>query len=886
MEGNSPKRLSNIVKRIFKKKNKKDENHMEFDDNQSVSSNSNKEKKEKLIDVERKSISINEVNNNYRINDLSCNSFNTQNIYSINDFPINNKLTGNKIDVEAEDSVNSSILDSNIDSSMNSNISSSQKSKSALRKEKTLKSKNKKFLNIINLEEYLEEKERIKQRKIILGKLKVITSIDNLYFNISEEHTNYFEIHLGWILSLSILIASFCFWIVIGQREKIYNSTYCFDTILYEYKICEEKAVCINTQTKDLENSKFYLDNETLYNLCLKSKVQAQEYFNNKYFIIDGEYGNSENTSARNSISICDNTRNLPDYLYQLRLINLVFKDFSIKEYLIFRESSNLIANYKNPNTNIFQSLVVITTDYNFSLHIFMNNLCFNYKMNVVVNWLVFNILGFLVGSIIFSILADIYGRKKILLIGLGLISFYCLSSFLLFLLSSLSSDYDLADFYNKVNELLVKDSQILALGDRINDYYLTTIKDFTNMKLNSQSKLDNLSIIKLFYILNNTICSVGVASIFISALALILESSLNSNQLHNNYKKFMFGLLTSNFFQYFFSRIINSYPYLHLLPLIISIMCFILINKFIRESPRLLFEYADYQEITNLIIEKNLLIDLNRYLIEENDQLLKYEFNLKNNINFFSLISLPSIALKEDLRKSTISRFKFLSLIFKNKKLVKNLTVLFSLSMIITCSHYFSICNYSKMEFTTKQYRDNHFSVFYNFRTYIDIFKILALFLFSFINQYFGMKIILNICFIMCFCFTLCFGILELNKEEIFDFDKYYNGSEIISEKYHDALKSFISIIIFFSAGPFISVFIYITRFTRTIYRCTVFGFFFLLFQSGGYIGYSMYEHFNNNMLYIALINFIGFILSLFIEEDIEEAIVIDYRKVRVSHN
>jgi MFS family permease len=875
-ETSNKRKLSNIVKRIFKKKKKiVSKNNLTeeipFDDEDHTNKDylidkTNEERDSKYTDSNDNSNSTNNYNN---INPS------TSNYYNIN---------------------SDSIINERIDESSNNNIELV-----AQRNTEKKKSKKRKFLNIINLDEYIEEKEKIKNRKILLGKLKIICSIDQLYFNIGEEKSKYFEFYVGWILSLCVFCATYTFWSIIEQRSTLKNPVFCWDSYMFEYKVCEKSAICTNNQTKDIKNTMFYLNQVKLYDLCKTYRKKDEEYYNAANFNInlndipsndDSNDSNSTKTSTvqgttdpfKEMSNLCVMDDSVSNFIQELKIINLVFKDFTTREYLAFAESSKLVANIDTKNMNYFQSVIILTTNSNFLLESYIERICYNHKMNVAVNWVLFNISGFLIGSLCLAILSDYLGRKKLLLTGLIMISISSIIVFILYLISSFTYDVDLTNYNNDLKNHMEK-SVINSIGTKINEYFIKIINELTSIKLTTLQKEIFTNKIQVFILVADMIASIGTSLTMIVTLSLSVESALNFHQLYANYQRFMFGIISSHLVFFILYRLINNFAYFHLTLLVISIICIVLVINFIRESPRYLFEYANYKELTSVILEKTKIKDLDRYLIEDTNQVFKQEFELYEKVEFHKLLSLQSLLILDNHKEGVYSPLSFLKLISKNKKLIKNSANLFALTMIVSTSYYLVLNNYSRKEIDTEFIYERE--IFFFFSSYIvllDIYKLISLFIFSFIHKYFGMKIILTVCFVGSFISSLVLGIIEFYKQDITDYDNYYPGYFIINYNNIPVFKFFLSFLVVFSIGPFVSLFFHIIRFTKTIYRCTVLGIFFIVFQAGGYVSFNLYIHIESSMLYITIINFVGFIISIFLEEDIEEAAVSDYRKIKIN--
>ena len=110
------------------------------------------------------------------------------------------------------------------------------------------------------------------------------------------------------------------------------------------------------------------------------------------------------------------------------------------------------------------------------------------------------------------------------------------------------------------------------------------------------------------------------------------------------------------------------------------------------------------------------------------------------------------------------------------------------------------------------------------------------------------------------------------------------FNSENIIYNQYPKTFLGLIVIITFFSYGLFYTVYLYIVKYSKTIYRCLLFGFcqiildFTMIFSNG------LNLRFDKNMFFITIASIIGFVNAYFVNQDFDDNIISDYRKMELK--
>jgi hypothetical protein len=97
----------------------------------------------------------------------------------------------------------------------------------------------------------------------------------------------------------------------------------------------------------------------------------------------------------------------------------------------------------------------------------------------------------------------------------------------------------------------------------------------------------------------------------------------------------------------------------------------------------------------------------------------------------------------------------------------------------------------------------------------------------FYFIMKFFGSKIIfISFCFGSIFIFSLLSLIMELNLSDSEDLNIYYFDSYVFTyDKNRRTFFSLICLITFFAYGLFYVLYLYLIKYTKTLYRCFFLG-------------------------------------------------------------
>ena len=215
-------------------------------------------------------------------------------------------------------------------------------------------------------------------------------------------------------------------------------------------------------------------------------------------------------------------------------------------------------------------------------------------------------ITGGLLGSFIFGLLADAFGRKKLIIVTLFIVTL----SLIIITILSFILEYKKNFFFEEY-----KNKSIKSKND-INYNFISYF--FSQAKINNAFRSFSVNFLIFIFLLN-----IALRPLFKTSLSLLLENSSSDLKVLENYRRFIF---VSNALPPFILAhliiILNNFIYLFLFLSISFFILFICSFFILNESMRHLYEYCEWKELTNEII--------NLFKISENNSI-----NLKNKKEF-----------------------------------------------------------------------------------------------------------------------------------------------------------------------------------------------------------------------------------------------------------
>ena len=703
-------------------------------------------------------------------------------------------------------------------------------------------------------------------------------------YNKKRKVCDYF-FNLVLICFLMIFLNGCYFWVIFAIFSRPKNKYYCFDSDNNEFKICEIKDFCPISGVRNI----IYLDN--ISNISIKTEMKN---INDKYI------------------------------------------DFYVKEATIFSLLNKKISRKKSTMSK-FGVTIVSTYKENYLLKNTFRTGCENYMLNVVISIL----LGTIFGNIIFGYIGDIFGRKKVIIIAHFIEIIGCLMiTFTAYASKSRGNiitneefhpfnntkmfgfDYTKDDYYhiqNFIRYFKLKYFESSNMNKIYEDKYNTIIKEILESKYINEDfmKLRFLFVFGFFLVFASN------SSLKSTILAFLLENALTEYSMNSYFLYYNFTFPLSLFFSIFLITTLDSF---HTFMLIICLMQLILVIVFIicfYESQRFNFEYAFYTRITDFavyilgeyklkkyysedfryndkIFNDKEKVQINLYYSKDTKDHYKIKNELNNNEENETCTFLSSFLENEENKKSSknkkdnsIKRKHILghpSTIFsllKKEKLIKSHTFLvFSFIFSLAFVTNISFSKITSPGFITRDKSLNSDTIILSHITLYPILYMIILYLFIHVFiKCIGLGIILRISLGISVISSLIYESICFSSRETTDLtETKYNSIDIIYNKYLNPLTAFIYFNCIANVGIQYSLYFFLTKLTKTIYRCSFYGICNILIDITFLMSLALEESIEKTYIYSFLFSIISFCISIFIIRNDDSLNITDLREIKFN--
>lgn len=668
----------------------------------------------------------------------------------------------------------------------------------------------------------------------------LIDSIESIYSK--QIRTSRALIYQNFLCLFIILVCSNYIWILNFMNADKRERNYCFSSSLSQFDVCSPLQVCDSYEKK--------------FNLLI--------YDNSK------EYDN--------------------DYLSEISMINKKYKLFFV-EQTKFASTQKSYNKYQiDINNEPLNCAVVVTAKEQWSMNLRYYSICS--KPNIYLMSIILFILGGIVGSFFLSFYADVVGRKKmmviasiILLISLG--GFIVLFIYLELKEKSIKKEFD--NTYNKnfqYKEML----RMMYVQDLISEKYR------------------KLLFIFLFLIF---IGALAAYPLMLISISLLVENSLNDSSVLGNIAKLFFvkqGI--SPFLSFCLCPLLNSLLWTFGIFFVIMLVLVFLVIFTLDESMRILFEYCEWEQLSKIAIE--LLDDL-----KENDFCNDLDLNLQKqeefdyiqqtkNKNFLRKRQSLYVMLKSRIselnklirrnsefiiKREEIIQYPFIILtcLHSNRIIQNTKTILIQVSLLI-----FLVSNLINRECMSLSFfhesmlkisRKQNFIINTPF-FYMLIIMFIGNFLFSGLYRITNFKnvMIFSLMVISFLAILYHFLTAEIVNDPI-DLNKYNTGMSEIFQEENDSRKlyGFVIVMKVLSSGVLLLLHVLILKYSRTLYRCTLLGVFNIADLASFALSEGIKVEMNHTMLFVGVMNFLGIITILFVNEAVDESYIVNDIKKRL---
>ena len=740
-----------------------------------------------------------------------------------------------------------------------------------------LKRANKTLNNIITDPSHVEtvfteasEKSPKKDEKYIINKKRTCC---DYFFN------------LVLICFLMIFLNGCYIWIVFIIFSRPKNKFYCFDSDSREFKICGLYDFCPINGVRDIIYS------DSIYDININNEIKN---INDKYI------------------------------------------DFYVKQATVYSFMNKKISR-KNPTMHKFGVTIISTYKENYLLKNTFKTGCENYMLNVVLA------IGFgtIIGNIIFGYVGDIFGRKKVIIIA----HFIEIIGSLIIIFTTYSAvnrgkkitdeefkpfnnkkifnfDYTKDDYYHIQNFIRYFNLKYFE-NSNMNKIYKENFNTFIQEILESKYINDYFMKYRFLFVFGFFLIFSSNSTIKSSILAFILENALTEYSMNLYFLYFNFTFPLSLFFTIIMITSLDSFHFFMLIVCILQFLLIIIYTIFFYESQRFNFEYAYYTRITDFAVyilgedklkkkysedfkynEKSNIdkekVQINLYYSKDTRDKYKIKNELNNNEENESATFLSSFLESEEdskiskkKKENIIKRnyilgnpFSILSLINKEKLIKSHMFLVLSFISSLSLVSNISLSKITSPAFITREKLiTSETIIFSNITLYPILYFII---LFPFIHAFIkciGLGIILRISLGMTFFSSIIYELICLSSREMTDLtETKYNSMDIIYYKYIKALTAFIYLDSISNVGIQYSLYFFLTKLTKTIYRCSFFGICNIFIDLTFLISLALEEAIEKTYAYSFLFALISFIISIFIIPNDDSLNITDLREIKFN--
>ena len=660
----------------------------------------------------------------------------------------------------------------------------------------------------------------------------IVDDIENIYSCLIDRSNKRYIIHNLFIFTI-VFLTNVCHWIFIFMAKTKIENNYCY-TKMNQFDICSIDQICKNH---------YQQINLLLYN-------DTFEVHNNSL------------------------TRH-QTFIEEMKLINENYKTFFVSHnYQISKDKLLLPIDMVKYNADKINFAIILIKREKWNIYFQNFSIC--HRDNSYFYVVLIIILGGFVGSLIFGLLADIYGRKKIIIILLFLITLSFGFITTLSLILNYKYDYYLKEYEQKYDSLNQTDYDILS-------------------KLYSQVNVSK-SLEKSFpkFLFSLFLISLCIRPLGKICLALLLENSLSELHVLENFRRYTFAATgLPPIFAFIFLIVLNNFTVTILFIFSFFVLCTILSFFLLNESMRYHYEYCEWKELTQEIMSlfkvtddipinyKN-KIEFEAFKIEEFRKSLGNLAKKTNSI--FEFIKQRIISLNRDIRRNScyiikkneikFNPFIIYSCITANRVFFRLKYLMIIILIIIYAQVFFLEKELAEMPFFSLSdlFFDSSNNIFINSNFFI-------LAIVTFISNYFFYLCYRISCFKYLFYFSLILVtflliLYHMMTTDSNDFPIDLNQINFNMLEYGDKLNIsgkqniLLLFIHFFLNGVNFYINILVIKITKTLYRCSLFSINTILALLSFTFGESLNYQIKHYFFLIGALNLIGIVSEFYFGE------------------
>ena len=701
--------------------------------------------------------------------------------------------------------------------------------------------------------------------------------------NKKRKKTNFCDYFTNLILcNVLLLIFNNCIlWIFCYMSSIQKNISYCYNPFLREFEICVDSDFCPSSGNHDF----IYINDDDLSDIEIKREINN---INNKY---------------------------LNFYNYESKVFSKLNKKFI--------KTDNTLSKYS--------ITIILTKNENYLFNNTFRVGCESYLLGI----LIMITISSTIGTLLFGLLADIFGRKKIL-ISANIIQI--IGGLSLFLWTFFIKKYNKEDIFKEKfsKDFIISFAHYFNESNSFSSIYINNYIDIKNEVLKTKIINNNFKKFNIFIFISMFLIFLSNSSIKIISLSYMLENALTEEKVMLYFFFFNFSQPISILLSTIMVVYTNSFEYPILICSAVILIITVLFIIFFYESQRYNFEYCFYSQITEFstyIVGKEELNKNYRVESKESNNNMEQINTEKENTNYFSVLySTDDYRIQSELNNEKINihthildTIKFdknqfykelysRNLInqYKSKNLIelfniyKNPFYIFKLifadkhikkkpSIIIGFIINLSIVINLPLQRITSSYlfqREKLISrnVFINYLFLCVLLIIIILFPFvHYLTKCFGIYVVLFPFLVLINIGTWLFEILcfVIPDKDIIDITKYDDSrnDKIIDNGNKYLLPQIFIISISLVCLDYVLYF-YIIKLTKTIYRCSLLALAQIIYNLSFVIGFGLENFINGGYYFAGIFSGIAFINSFFINSSDDSLNINEIREIKYDEN
>ena len=766
--------------------------------------------------------------NNLNPGKRSCNSKNIKSDMS------QNSLLSSNIDRNVKDIKNSELKHLNSLSERKLN----KKIKKQIEEDSIFSSKNNKSKN--DTKKSVKNK-TIKEKNKYLDKI-IVDNIENIYSNISHLPNKLFW--QKFLLLLIVFYVSSIHWVFLFFTKRKMERDYCF-TKLNQFESCVPEQFC-STKNKYKINYHLYNDSYIAHNKTLGSHLS---------------------------------------FLEEIKSINEYYKNFYIDfNYQVSKKGLLSSLDTSQKNTDKYNFVIILTKKEKWNIFLHLYSYCdkdayYFYILGMI-------LLGGLIGSFLFGAIADIYGRKILILITLFIVTLSLIFITTIAYTIEKKYDYYLDNFKN------------YYISNTNNTYYDILSKLYAQKNTELFFRTFGVRFLFSLFLLN-----MALRPLFKACLCLLLENSTSELIILENFR--LFTLVTTGLPPFIVEHILIIFNNSIALLLFFSLSFFILLilSFFIlAESIRHLYEYCEWKELTKVIFSlykinddvhlnfKNkiefqaFLLDENRLFFENIFQ--KFDINKNGFVKNtqYNILKRRIISINREIKRNSalvikkyeikFNPFILYSSMSANAELIKSKYLIMIILFIIHLQGYLLEKEMLDIPFVGLSdffiNKDNSF--FINSNLFIlGITIYLSNYFYYFFFRISCFKMVLYISMIIITALLITHYYITYNSDD-FPADLSEFNFEMLEIPYTRTTNYFICInlflIQFFLNGLTFYINILLLKLSKTLYRCSIFGMNTFLFLFSIAFGDCLLFQIKHYFFFLGSLNLVGIVIVGFLGE------------------